>query len=58
MEKSLALVVRLSPNIILPHLLARVNDVLNDQALLHISKDEYFIYKTPEGVLYDKSCIG
>ncbi|KAE8739724.1 hypothetical protein FOCC_FOCC014768 [Frankliniella occidentalis] len=58
MESTLALVVRISPNVILPHLLARVNDILNDQSLLHITKDEYFIYQTPEGVLYDKSCIG
>lgn len=58
MEKTLAMVVKISPNVILPHLLARVNDGLNDQTLLNISKDEYFIYQTPEGVLYDKSCIG
>ncbi|KAJ1530782.1 hypothetical protein ONE63_005633 [Megalurothrips usitatus] len=58
MENALALVVKLSPNVILPHLLAKVTDVLTDSTLLHVTKDEFFIFQTPEGVLYDKSCIG
>lgn len=47
----------LCPEKILPPVIKYVRKHLSDPAILNVTKDEYFIYLTPEGELYDKSVI-
>ncbi|KAG8223949.1 hypothetical protein J437_LFUL003757 [Ladona fulva] len=56
-ENLLCTVARLSPNIIMPPLVKFVSKTLENSSVLNITKDEYFIYLTPEGELYDKSVV-
>ncbi|PSN31349.1 eIF-2-alpha kinase activator GCN1, partial [Blattella germanica] len=57
LENCLQTIVDLNPDIILPPLLLFVTSKLNDPSILHVTKDEYFTFLTPEGELYDKSVI-
>lgn len=41
----------------MPAVIVHVAQQLNDNALVQITKDEYFIFRTPEGEIYDKSVM-
>lgn len=56
-EYSVATLVRISPETILPIIIADVTEVLNEPAMARVEDDEYFTFLTPEGELYDKSVI-
>jgi hypothetical protein len=56
-ENSVATLVRISPEIVLPAVIENVTKVLNEPAMSQVTDDEYFTFLTPEGELYDKSVI-
>lgn len=56
-ELSLSTVIRINPDAILPTMIDNVINKLGDVNMLKVTKDDYFIYLTPEGELYDKSVI-
>lgn len=56
-ENSVASLVRISPEIVLPAVIENVTKVLNEPAMGQVTDDEYFTFLTPEGELYDKSVI-
>lgn len=56
-ENSVASLVRISPEIVLPAVIENVTRVLNEPAMSQVSDDEYFTFLTPEGEIYDKSAI-
>lgn len=56
-ENSVASLVRISPEIVLPAVIENVTNVLNAPAMSQVTDDEYFTFLTPEGELYDKSVI-
>lgn len=56
-ENSVATLVRISPEIVLPAVIENVSKVLNEPAMSQVTDDEYFTFLTPEGELYDKSVI-
>ena len=56
-ENTVATLIRISPEIILPLVIQRVTQVLNEPAMSYVTDDEYFTYLTPAGELYDKSMI-
>ncbi|XP_042276928.1 eIF-2-alpha kinase activator GCN1 isoform X2 [Thunnus albacares] len=47
----------LSPNKLLPRVISHVTEGLSQPALLNVTREEYAIMCTPEGVLYDNSII-
>lgn len=56
-ENSLATIVRLSPEVVMPIIISRVTNDLNNPEMSNVTDDEYFTYLTPEGELYEKSVI-
>ncbi|XP_034945471.1 eIF-2-alpha kinase activator GCN1 [Chelonus insularis] len=56
-ENALATIINFAPAVLLPSLIENVINNLNDPEILKVTKDEYFIYQTPEGELYDKSVL-
>lgn len=56
-ENSVASLVRISPEVVLPAIIENVTRVLNEPAMSQVTDDEYFTFLTPEGELYDKSSI-
>nr|CAH7734834.1 unnamed protein product [Callosobruchus chinensis] len=56
-ENALATLVSVNPDILLPEIISKVVDNLEDPSICQISRDDYFIYLTPEGELYDKSVV-
>lgn len=56
-ENAVARIVSLTPEVFLPSLVSDIIDKLDDPEILRVTKDEYFIYLTPEGELYDKSVL-
>lgn len=56
-ENALATLVSVHGDIILPDITRKVLTQLEDPRICQISKDDYFIFLTPEGELYDKSVI-
>ena len=56
-ENSVASLVRISPEIVLPAIIDNVTAVLNEPAMSQVTDDEFFTFLTPEGELYDKSVI-
>ncbi|CAH1977085.1 unnamed protein product [Acanthoscelides obtectus] len=56
-ENGLATLVSINPDILLPEIITKVVESLEDPRICQISRDDYFIYLTPEGELYDKSVI-
>ncbi|XP_071447058.1 stalled ribosome sensor GCN1 [Hetaerina americana] len=56
-ENLLCTLTRLSPDSMLPPLVKVLSQTLDDPSVLNITKDEYFIYLTPEGELFDKSVV-
>ncbi|XP_049938173.1 eIF-2-alpha kinase activator GCN1 [Schistocerca serialis cubense] len=57
LENCLRTVTRLSPAEMVPSVIEFSSEYLNSSDILHVTKDEYFTYLTPEGELYDKSVI-
>ncbi|XP_063983766.1 stalled ribosome sensor GCN1 [Diachasmimorpha longicaudata] len=55
-ENSLSVIVQHSEKIV-PALVKRVTEDLNDPEIIQVTKDEFFTYLTPEGELYDKSVL-
>ncbi|KAG8455790.1 hypothetical protein GDO86_001836 [Hymenochirus boettgeri] len=51
------LLARLSPEKVLPRLISIITESLQTPALCHVTREEFAIMQTPEGVLYDKSII-
>nr|XP_020454851.1 eIF-2-alpha kinase activator GCN1 isoform X2 [Monopterus albus] len=47
----------LSPNKLLPRVISHVTEGLSQPTLLHVTREEYAIMLTPEGILYDNSII-
>lgn len=47
----------LNAEVILPDLLGKVKQNLQDPRISQITKDDYFTFLTPDGELYDKSVI-
>lgn len=56
-ENALTNVISIIPDIILPVIVSNITSKLDDVEILRVTKDEYFIYLTPEGELYDKSVL-
>lgn len=56
-EGALAQVARLEPDTIFPRLMSRVIDDLKRPEILGVSRDDYMIFLTPPGELYDKSVL-
>lgn len=56
-ENALSTCVKLNPRVILPSLVKKVCEKLQDPTILYITRDEYFTYLTPEGEVYDKSSL-
>lgn len=56
-ENALTKVISIIPDIILPVIISNITSKLDDVEILKVTKDEYFIYLTPEGELYDKSVL-
>lgn len=56
-ENALQRVTSLTPDVILPTLVAHLTAKLDDPEITKVTKDEYFTYLTPEGELYDKSVL-
>lgn len=56
-ENSVATLVRISPEVVLPAVIENVTKVLNTPAMSQVTDDEYFTFLTPEGELYDKTVI-
>ncbi|CAG5089337.1 Similar to Gcn1: eIF-2-alpha kinase activator GCN1 (Mus musculus) [Cotesia congregata] len=56
-ENAVATIVSFSPDVLLEEMMNEVTDYLSDEEILKVTKDEYFIYLTPEGELYDKSVV-
>ena len=56
-ENSVASLVRISPEIVLPAVIESITRVLNEPAMSQVTDDEYFTFLTPDGELYDKSVI-
>lgn len=56
-ENTVATLVRISPEIVLPLIIENVTTVLNEPAMSLVTDDEYFTFLTPEGELFDKSVI-
>ncbi|KAK7871251.1 hypothetical protein R5R35_007540 [Gryllus longicercus] len=54
---ALTTVAELNPSVIMPLLVECVLEDLNEPAVLAITNDEYFIFLTPEGELYDKTVL-
>lgn len=54
-ENALSTCVKLNARVVLPNLVKKICEKLQDPAILYITRDEYFTYLTPEGEVYDKS---
>ncbi|KAL8584753.1 hypothetical protein ACOMHN_035672 [Nucella lapillus] len=48
---------RVSPQSLVPPLIAYVSGLLGNPQMAHVTKEEYGIFLTPEGELYDRSII-
>ncbi|XP_046688091.1 eIF-2-alpha kinase activator GCN1-like [Homalodisca vitripennis] len=56
-ENAVKTLVQANPEVMLQPLISRTQAALTDPNLLRVSQDDYFIYLTPAGQLYDKSVI-
>lgn len=56
-KNAVASIVKLCPDILLPVIVERVTNGLNNSALASITDEEYFTFLTPDGELYDKSVM-
>lgn len=56
-ENVLRTIVRLNPHLVLPDVVKHIINNLNDKRIIEITEDDYFIFLTPEGELYDKSVV-
>ncbi|XP_014232646.1 eIF-2-alpha kinase activator GCN1 [Trichogramma pretiosum] len=56
-ENALKTVVAIAPEVLLGSLTTYITSKLDDPEIIKVTKDEYFIYLTPEGELYDKSVL-
>ena len=50
-------VIKKSPKCIIEHIVTKVNNTLNDPELLQVSVEDFMVFQTPEGELYDKSAV-
>lgn len=57
LERCLRTCINLNAEAILPAIIDRALRELNNPAIAHVTKNEYFTYLTPKGQLYDKSVI-
>lgn len=57
LEGALQTIVYLQPNVIIPPVVEFVVNKLKESANVHVTRDEYFTFLTPENELYDKSVI-
>ena len=48
---------RIIPDKMFPRVIDIISGVLDNSALLTVTRDEYMIMHTPEGELYDKSIL-
>ncbi|KAH8265984.1 hypothetical protein KR038_007114, partial [Drosophila bunnanda] len=56
-ENTISALVRISPCVIIPLVVLHIKNYLCDSKNFDASNEEYLIYLTPEGELYDKSVI-
>lgn len=49
--------ISLNSDALIPVLVEKVMEKLNDMKIRQITKDDYFTFLTPEGELYDKSVL-
>lgn len=56
-ENVLKTLVCTNPEVMLPPLVERAQTALSNTNLLRITKDDYFIYLTPPGEIFDKSVV-
>lgn len=56
-EQALRTVVSFNPDVMLPPLLEIVNEVLGDSELLNVTQNDYNIFLSPPGELFDKSVL-
>ncbi|XP_074026538.1 lethal (3) 80Fj [Leptinotarsa decemlineata] len=56
-EYSLSTLLSINADILLPYMVSRVIQQLEDPRMCQISKDDYFTFLTPDGELYDKSVL-
>ncbi|XP_060530072.1 stalled ribosome sensor GCN1 [Cylas formicarius] len=56
-ENIISTLAALNAETILPPLIEKIRSNLEDPRLCQVSTDDYFIYLTPEGELYDKSVV-
>ncbi|XP_030245992.1 eIF-2-alpha kinase activator GCN1, partial [Drosophila navojoa] len=56
-ENIISSIVRINPHIIVPHIINHVKMFLKAESNFSVSNEEFFIFMTPEGELYDKSVI-
>ena len=46
-----------APNLLIDHVVTKVTQSLTDNELLKVTVEDYMVYETPEGELYDKSAV-
>lgn len=56
-ENALRTLVCTNPEAMLPPVVERAQTSLSNTNLLRVTKDDYFIYLTPPGEIYDKSIV-
>uniref|UniRef100_A0A069DYI0 Putative translational activator gcn1 n=1 Tax=Panstrongylus megistus TaxID=65343 RepID=A0A069DYI0_9HEMI len=56
-ERSLSTITELNPNAVIPPVLDYVITLLSDPELLNVSAQDYAIFKSPPGELFDKSVL-
>ncbi|KRF82708.1 stalled ribosome sensor GCN1 [Drosophila virilis] len=56
-ENVISALVRINPHTIVPHIVTRIKMFLNVDSNFYVTNEEFFIFMTPEGELYDKNVI-
>ncbi|XP_023172860.2 eIF-2-alpha kinase activator GCN1 isoform X2 [Drosophila hydei] len=56
-ENVISSIVRINPQTIVPHIIDHIKAFLKADSNLSVSNEEFFIFMTPDGELYDKSVI-
>lgn len=56
-ENAIGTITKVSPEIVLPIIVQRVRDQLNNSEMASVTDDEYFTFLQPDGELFDKSVL-
>ncbi|KAH9524200.1 translational activator of GCN4 [Bulinus truncatus] len=56
-ENTVATLAYISPGVIVPLLVGQVREILSNTALFQVTNDDYGIFLTPDGELYDKAIL-